>query len=305
MLLRWIVNNYLREAAEQKVRAAVSDVLTQRGQPGQKSSAPASAALQPASQPTGGAAADDEFLPCEVAFLFALDLEAGGLVDALKDSETSRHKHGTEHAGVLDGRQVVVVESGIGPAAAARATKAAINFYKPRWVVSAGFAAALDENLRRGHVLLADEVASPDGRKLDVGLKLDPAILAATKGLHVGRLLSIDKLIRKPAERRQLYQEHAALACDMETLAVAEACREAGVRLLAVRIISDAVDDELPPEIEHLLAQKTLVGKLGAATGAMLKRFSAAKDLWNLREDALKASDRLAKFLRGMVKQLD
>ena len=90
----------------------------------------------------------------------------------------------------------------------------------------------------------------------------------------------------------------------MESYAVAEACRIANVPFMAIRIISDAIDDEPPPEIEHLLAQKSLAGKIGAATGAILRRFSAAKDLWRLREDALKASDRLAKFLVGVVNQL-
>ena len=47
-----------------------------------------------------------------------------------------------------------------------------------------------------------------------------------------------------------------------------------------------------------------LASKLGAAAGAIMKRFSAAKDLWKLREDALKASDRLAKFLASIVEQL-
>src|SRR6185295_15522441 len=93
--------------------------------------------------------------------------------------------------------------------------------------------------------------------------------------------------------------------CDMETFGVAEVCQERGVPLLAIRIISDGVDDELPSEIENLLAQKTLAGKLGAAAGAVFRRPSAAKDLWRLREDALKASDRLAKFLVGVVGQLE
>jgi adenosylhomocysteine nucleosidase len=151
---------------------------------------------------------------------------------------------------------------------------------------------------------MAETVASEQREQLAVGIKLEPEVLAATKGLHVGRLLSVDRLIRQPEERRKLHEEHAALACDMETFAVAQACRDAGTRLLSVRIISDAVDDELPPEIEHLLAQKSLAGKIGAAAAAVLHRPSAAKDLWNLREDALKASDRLAKFLRGVLGQL-
>jgi len=90
----------------------------------------------------------------------------------------------------------------------------------------------------------------------------------------------------------------------MESFAVVEACRRLSVPCLAIRIISDAVDDELPPEVEHLLKQRSLAGKIGAAAGAVMKRLGAAKDLWKLREDALKASDRLAKFLVGVVEQL-
>jgi adenosylhomocysteine nucleosidase len=299
MLLRWLVNQYLRDAAEQKVREVVGDAFTERAP---RKPAEPTAAL--ASQSPSAAGIDDEFIPCDVAFIFALGIESGGLVDALKGAETSRLKHGLERAGKLDGREVVIVESGVGAAAAARATKAAIDFYKPRWVVSAGFAGALDERLRRGHVLMADSVASETGEQLSVGIKMEPAVIEATKGLHVGRLLTVDRLIRRPDERRQLATDHAALACDMETYAVAQACREANTRLLSVRIISDTLDDELPPEIEHLLAQKSLAGKIGAAAGAVMHRFSAAKDLWKLREDALKASDRLAKFLRGVVGQL-
>ena len=301
MLLRWLVNQYLQGAAGQKMREVVTDVLTER-QP--RAAPPAEKAPQASAESSDAADSDDEFIPCDVAFLFALGIESGGLVDALKSDETSRHKHGLERAGKLDGREVVIVESGVGPAAAARATKAVIEFYQPRWVVSAGFAGALHEDLRRGHVLMADSVADESGEPLSVGIKLTPEVLASTKGLHTGRLLSVDRLIRRADERRKLHEQHAALACDMETFAVAQVCRDLNTRLLSVRIISDAIDDELPVEIEHLLAQKTLAGKLGAAAGAVMHRWGAAKDLWNLREDALKASDRLANFLRGVVRQL-
>jgi adenosylhomocysteine nucleosidase len=117
-------------------------------------------------------------------------------------------------------------------------------------------------------------------------------------------VLTVDHIVSKPNERRRLAAEHGAIACDMESFGVAEACREHGARFMSVRIITDALDDELPPEIEHLLVQKTIAGKLGAAAGAVMRRFSAAKDLWKLREDALKASDRLAKFLVGVIQQL-
>jgi len=196
------------------------------------------------------------------------------------------------------------VEGGVGQKSAARATVEAIKFYQPKWVVSAGFAGGLDEKLRRGHIVMADDVINAAGETIATDLRLDRESLAATKGLHVGRLLTVDSILREPPERRHLAEKHAAIACDMETFAIAAACRQQRVPFLAIRIISDAVDDVLPPEIEHLLKQKSLAGKLGAAAGAVLKRFSAAKDLWKLREDALKASDRLAKFLVGVIPQL-
>jgi len=222
----------------------------------------------------------------------------------LKGAETSRHPHGIEHAGKLAGREVVVIESGVGQKAAARATAEAIKFYRPKWVISAGFAGGLDEKLRRGHIVMANEVVNLAAERLAVGLNLDSQSLAGMKGLHVGGLLTVDAILREPAERRRLAEQHQAIACDMESFAIAETCRQQGTPCLAIRIISDAVDDELPPEIEHLLKQRSLAGKLGAAAGAIFKRLGAAKDLWRLREDALKASDRLAKFLASVIDQL-
>jgi len=150
--------------------------------------------------------------------------------------------------------------------------------------------------------VMADGLVDLAGRTLSTGLKLDPA--SVSPSLHVGRLLSVDRILREPEEKRALAQQHGAIACDMESFAVAEVCRQAGVRLMSVRVVSDTVDDRLPPEIEKLLAETTLVGKLGTAAGAIFNRFSAIGDMWQLYEDALKCSQRLAKFLRSMLPQM-
>ena len=310
MLLRWIIQQYGREAAEGGLRRVVGELQGSLG-PSQSAEAGSAPESEDSRDEASGenlparrvreARYGDEFLPCEAAFVFALGVESGGLVDLLKDAERSKHAHGVEHAGKLNGREVVVVEGGVGQEAAAQAAAEVIRFYQPRRMISAGFAGGLVDELRRGHIVIASEVVNAAGERCDVDLKVDPKSLTGAKGIHVGRLMTVDRILREPGERRQLAERHGAMACDMETFAVAQACRERGVPLAAVRIISDAVDDQLPPEIEVLLAQKSLAGKLGAATGAILKRFSAAKDLWKLREEALKASDRLAKFLARML----
>ena len=293
MLLRWLVSNWLQGTAGQKARATVQDVLHSQLRGAKHTDAAPDDGEPPPPPP-----------PCDIAFIFALDLEAGGLVDLLQDHVRSRYATCVEHSGVMGGRGIVIVETGVGREAAARAAEDIIEFHKPAWVVSAGFAGALRDELKRGHMLMADVVADESGQSLSVGLKLDSQTVAATPGLHVGRLLTVDRLIRDEQEKRRLAQQHDAVACDMETAAVAETCRRLKTRFLAVRIISDTVDDVLPKEIENLLDQSTLAGKLGAVTGAILNRPSSVKDMWRLREEAIKASDRLAKFLTGVMGQL-
>ena len=86
---------------------------------------------------------------------------------------------------------------------------------------------------------------------------------------------------------------------------MAEICRREKVRFLAVRVISDAVDRQLPPEVDNLVRQRSRAGRIGAVGAALLRRPSSIKDMWQLREAALLASERLGSFLVGVVKQLE
>jgi adenosylhomocysteine nucleosidase len=85
---------------------------------------------------------------------------------------------------------------------------------------------------------------------------------------------------------------------------VAKVCQQEKQRFLAIRAITDTVEDEVPRDVERLLNRPTMVRKLGAAAGSIVRRPSAAKDLWKLRESSITAADRLAKFLAGVIDQL-
>ncbi|MEQ8787541.1 MAG: hypothetical protein RIC55_14655 [Pirellulaceae bacterium] len=282
-----LVSQFAKEAATRKLRDVVDSEMRRH---------------------TEGEAEDDqppvEIPPCDVLVVFALGVESGGLVDRLEESTTLGGQSFREHSGQLGGQRVVVIESGVGRKAAARATDDAIALHKPAWVVSAGFAAGLREGLKRGQIVMADHLRDEPGGDWSVGFKIAPEAAAATPGLHVGRLLTVDRLVRTRKEKRRLGEEFDAIALDMETTAVAEVCQRRQVRLLSVRVISDTVDDELPREIERLMRQQTLAGQLGAAAGAIIGRPSSVKDMWKLRDDAFKASERLATFLLGVLPQL-
>ena len=290
MLFRSLLGNWLRNAARQKIREQVVQTAREK--------------LSEAAEGPHAEESADHDQRCDVGVVFALGVEAGGLEDLLEHVVRIRGDGFVVRRGLLKGRKVIVIQSGPGRAAAARATRTLLSGHQPQWIISAGFAGGLSPQVKRHDLLMADSLADITGHRLTIDLKIDPAALAQTPGVHVGRLLTVDRIIRLPQEKRTLGQEHQALAVDMESFAVAQACREAEVRLLAIRIISDAVDDQLAADVQRLLEQGTPAAKLGAVIGTVWNRPSSVKDMFKLRENALLASDRLAKFLTSTIEQL-
>ncbi|MHC4178590.1 MAG: phosphorylase family protein [Planctomycetota bacterium] len=290
MVFRHLLHNWLRNEAKRTIREKVAEAAEEQ----LHAAAEESASGQPGRQDS----------PCRLGIVFALGIEAGGLQDLLERVVSTRGHGFVVHRGTLKDRLLALILSGAGRRSAARATEALITGHKPQWVISAGFAGGLSPRLRRHDVLVADHLVDAAGSQLTIDLQADPGLPAAAPGIHVGRLLTADRVIRLPDEKRLLFRRYDAVAVDMETFAVAQVCRSRQVRFLAVRVINDTVDDELPPDVERLLAQKTRAAQLGAAVGAIWKRPSSAKDMYKLKENAVLASDRLAKFLAGFVERL-
>ena len=290
MVLRWVAKHWLGRMAREEVRQKVAEAARRK--------------LDEAAEAPEVEEPTTRERPCDVGVVFALGIEAGGLEDLL-DGVIRVRGHGfAVRQGGLKGRHVVVVRSGAGRKAALHAAEALISGHQPQWVISAGFAGGLSPRLKRHDLVMADSLVNTAGDQLTIDLKVDPASLAGTPGVHVGRLLAVDRVVRVPQEKSALGEKHRALAADMESFAVAEVCRRHQARFLAVRIINDPVDDELPPDVEHLLRQETHAAKLGAVVGAVWRRPSSVKDMWRLRENALAASDRLAKFLASTIQHL-
>ncbi|MEX0979384.1 MAG: hypothetical protein WDZ48_11050, partial [Pirellulales bacterium] len=241
--------------------------------------------------------------PCHVGLVFALPIEAGSLVDRLTGMIRTEGSGFVAREGGLDGRRIVIIESGVGRQRASKATEALIVGHRPLWIVSAGFAGGLDDRLKQGDILMADSIADTGTKQLAIDFKLS-ADSQTSPRVHVGRLLTVEKVIRDPAEKRELGKRHGALAVDMESIGVAEVCKTEKVRFLSVRVIIDTVERALPRDIDLLVNKKSTAGRLGAAAGAILRRPGSIKDMWQLKEDALVSSERLAKFLLGVITQL-
>lgn len=236
--------------------------------------------------------------PCDVGFVFALGMEAGGLDDLISGATVLKGDGFVARRGSLAGRRVVSIVSGPGRQRAAKATEALIAGHRPRWIVSAGLAGGLVAELRHADVVYADRVCLVDGTAVDLPVDERLALWLGERKIARGAVLTVDRVVRRAEDKRQLGLRTTALVVDMETAAVVEVCRRRGVPARAFRAVVDTVDDELPPDVERLLEQPSTAAKLGAALGTVWRRPGSARDLWNLQQRALVASDALARALQ-------
>lgn len=236
----------------------------------------------------------------DIGIVCALPIELGAFLARCSKVKKYIGSNFVFRGGRYDNVRIVVVESGTGFARARRATQAMIDAHSPKWILSSGFAGALVPTVKIGDIVVADSIVDTHGQTLmiDVAFPADPQ-----RGLHIGRILTSDEIVRLISEKQRLAAQLGAIAVDMESLAVAQVCREQGIRCLSVRSISDDVSSDLPPEVLSLVGP-TGTTRLGAALGAIFKRPDSVRDMWKLRQSAHFAAARLATFLDGIVIQL-
>ncbi len=171
--------------------------------------------------------------------------------------------------------------------------------YQPSVILSAGFSGALQENYQVGDVILATEVVDHEGHCWPVTW---PAQLPPSEwrpALHQGRILSAPQLVASPEEKRALGQQHAALAVDMETAAVARLCHQHRVSFGCVRAISDDAHTPLSPRLASLVSGGH-VAPLHVLT-ALLRSPRLGSELWRLAKQTRFAARQLARALRELL----
>ena len=133
---------------------------------------------------------------------------------------------------VLRSPDVLIAHTGIGTAAAEKCVGRLLAEHQPRWLLSSGYAGALDPALAHGELFLAENFTSPE--------------LLARSSARRGILTTQENAAETPAEKTALARATGAQAVDMETSAIARVCAEHGIPMLSLRAISDTADAEIP-----------------------------------------------------------
>ena len=240
-------------------------------------------------------------VPADVGIVAALAIETADLIDGLKDVRRYQSASIPVIEGERGGKIVAVALSGPGRAAARQATDLLLSGHRPRLIIAAGFAGALDPSLQRNDLVLPDEIVDCEGFRGPVD---KPPAFGSGIRHGRGRLLTVDKVVLLASQKAELRAAYEADLVDMETSAVAAVCHDKLVRFLAVRVISDDAHSDLPREVSSVLAHGGSY-RVGAALRAVWQRPSSVKDFWKLYEHAIEAAGRLGKFLSTCVDELE
>ena len=276
-MLRHLVASWLREQAQQ----TLAQSLNPKGQ-----------------------AAEQSPMTCDLVAVLPSRVEASGLVDQLRNPTTTRCAGFVEHVGHLEKRAISLIEAPVAQDRLAGIVRDVIQLRKPQWLMSAGFAMALRDDVRKGDILMARRVMDDKGYSLQTGLQLEDSSLKATRGVHAGTLLSVTDLPSTMQAKKELAERHSAVGCDRQAAVIAEVCRLQQVPMLSVHTVAETLAEKSAIAVQHVKLQGSLAAKIGAAAGALIDQPSSVKQFWKEKETSLRLADRLAKFLIGMFQQL-
>jgi len=133
-------------------------------------------------------------------------------------------------------------------------------------LLATGFAGAVDPRIRRGELFLARAIRhGGEDIEIDQGL-FDRACAALTDGragLHVGLCASIDDVADPP--RKRALAADKVVAVDMESGPLARWAAGRGTPFLALRVVLDPAEAELPFLADRLAWLSALRHPVGAA----------------------------------------
>jgi len=217
-----------------------------------------------------------------IAIVVALEREVRPLI---KQWRASEKESGGRQFRFFEKDEFVLVCGGIGAEAARRAAEAVIAIYAPALICSAGFAGALDPNLKVGDIVQPRHVVNAgDGSKVDLGS-------------GEGVLVTFGQ-VATPQQKARLRDSFGATAVDMEAAAVARSAEARGVRFAVVKVISDEFDFAFP-------SMERFVDSNGRFLEGRFAWFAALRpwlwpQVWRLARNGSRASRALCDWLRKM-----
>lgn len=204
------------------------------------------------------------------------------------------------HQAQIGRAQVDFVVTGMGMENAARVAGTVM---KPayQFCVSAGFAGSLSGKYAVGDILVAEGIQQL-GRPKTLQCSRNLVYAARNDGAKQVKLfLTSDHVVRTVEEKSQLAP--FAGAVEMESFATASAAKAHNLRIVAIRVISDTTDRDLPIRIDTMVDEQGHVS-VGGVVRQIAYHPLQLPALIRLGRESKTAAEALANFLEAFLKKL-
>src|SRR5262249_48894545 len=172
-----------------------------------------------------------------IAVTFALPAESSEFLAQLRDKSHADRNGIRIIRGTLGDRDIELLHTGVGEKVCRRRVEKFLRDQHFESLISAGFAGALNDELRVGDLLLARNFSTFD---------LNDSRSFSSLPIRTADLLTVPALIDSGGERNEIARSTGAAAVDMETEFIARACAEHGIPLLSLRVITDTPHEPFP-----------------------------------------------------------
>ncbi len=200
-----------------------------------------------------------------IGIIGAMEEEVAMLTEQMENVKVTQRASMDFYEGNLNGKDAVVVRSGIGKVNAGICTQILADLFHVDMVINTGIAGSLDAQIDIGDIVLSSDSLQHDvdaaafGYDPGVIPRMETSVFPADKGLtalaktacqkvnpeihvFVGRVVSGDQFIADEEKKKYLLNQFHPMCTEMEGAAIAQAAYLNQIPYLIIRAISDKAD---------------------------------------------------------------
>lgn len=220
-----------------------------------------------------------------IGIIGAMDEEVKELLENVEVKEVFKVARMEFVRGIMSGKEIVIVRSGIGKVNAAVCTQILVDRYGIDAVINTGIAGSLNKDIDIADIVLSKDVLHHDMDATGFGYELGQIPRMEVKSFvaderlvecartsveelfpdtkaHIGRVVSGDQFVSDNAKKAFIVENFAGYCTEMEGAAIAQTAYLNNIPFLVIRAISDKADNSATmdySEFESIAIQK-LVG---------------------------------------------
>lgn len=196
----------------------------------------------------------------KIGIIGAMESEIELLLSKMTNKKSQIHATRTFYEGELLGKEIVLVQSGIGKVNAGIVTQMMITRYGVSYIINTGIAGSLDAGLDIGDIVVSTDAVYHDVEATEFGYQrgqvpgLDVQKFVASSKLlslipeknHIkkGTVTTGDQFINNHSIKKDIKTTFGGMCVEMEGAAIGQTCYLNGVEFLIIRSISDNADEE-------------------------------------------------------------